>query len=85
MVVNQYGLRVPDVNKVYEEALKERLILVGKTDNLSYEKGQEGTILADKLRYYVIHYDVYTGKRKADSVGNRPGKRQKDRASSKEL
>ncbi|KAJ5860658.1 uncharacterized protein N7529_007968 [Penicillium soppii] len=85
MVVNQYGLGVPDVNKVYEVALKERLILVGKTDNPSHEKGQEGTISADKLRHYVMHYDVHTGKRKAESAGNRPGKRQKDRTSSEEL
>lgn len=75
MVVNQYRLRTPDVNRVYEEALKERLILVRKIDNLSQEKGLEGTILLDKLRDYVLSYDVHTGKRKADSIATRPRKR----------
>jgi len=60
---------------------KERLILVGKTDNPSHEKGLEGTISLDKLRDYVLNYDVHTGKRKADSEANRSGKRQKDRTS----
>jgi hypothetical protein len=81
VVVNQYGLGTPDVNRVCEEALKERLILVGKTDNPSQEKGLEGTISLDKLRDYVLNYDVHTGKRKADSAATRPGKRQKDRTS----
>lgn len=80
-VLNEYGLGTPDVNKVYEESLKERLILVGKTDNPSHEKQLEGTISLDKLRDYVLNYDVHTGKRKADSTANRPGKRQKDRTS----
>lgn len=79
LVANQYGLGTPDVNRVYETALEERLILVGKTDNPSHEKGLEGTISLDKLRDYVLNYDVHTGKRKADSAANRPGKRQKDR------
>ena len=38
----------------------------------------------DKLRDYVLNYDVHIGKRKADSIANRPRKRQKDRTS-KEL
>ncbi|KAJ5366661.1 hypothetical protein N7541_000602 [Penicillium brevicompactum] len=79
LVANQYGLGTPDVNRVYETALEERLILVGKTDNPSHEKGLEGTISLDKLRDYVLNYDVHTGKRKADSAANRPGKRQKER------
>lgn len=79
LVANQYGLGTPDVNRVYETALEERLILVAKTDNPSHEKGLEGTISLDKLRDYVLNYDVHTGKRKADSAANRPGKRQKER------
>ncbi|KAF7516050.1 hypothetical protein PCG10_002494 [Penicillium crustosum] len=80
-VLNGYGLGTPDMNNLFEAALKERLILVGKTDNPSHEKQLEGTISMDKLREYVLNYDVHTGKRKADSTANRPGKRQKDRTS----
>jgi hypothetical protein len=83
-VVNQYRLGTLDMNRVYKVALKERLILVGKTDNPSYEKGVEGTISLDTLRDYVLNYNIHTGKRKADSIANRPGKRQKDRTSSEE-
>lgn len=80
-VLNSYGLGTPDINNIFEEALKERLILVGKTDNLSHKKQEEGTILIDKLRDYVLNYDIHIGKRKADSIANRSGKRQKDRIS----
>ena len=74
-MVNKYRLRTPDINRVYKVALKECLILVRKIGNLSYKKGLEGTILLDKLRDYVLNYDVYTGKRKVDSKANRSGKR----------
>jgi hypothetical protein len=33
LVINEFGLGIPDINKTYEEALKERLLLVGKRDN----------------------------------------------------
>ncbi|KAJ5120841.1 uncharacterized protein N7515_010229 [Penicillium bovifimosum] len=77
VVLNLYGLGTPDVNMVYEVALKERLILVGKRDNPSHGKQLEGTISLDKLRDYVLNYDVLTGKRKADTTANRPGKRRR--------
>lgn len=77
MVINKYGLGTPDMNMVYKAALKERLILVGKTDNPSHDKQLEGTISLDTLRDYVLNYDVHTGKRKADTTANRPGKRQR--------
>lgn len=85
MVINEYGIGTPDMNKVYEAALKERLILVGKIDNPSHGNDMEGTISLDKLRDYVLDYDVHTGKRKADSTDNRSRKRHQDTAPDEEL
>ncbi|CAG8091402.1 unnamed protein product [Penicillium nalgiovense] len=85
MVINEYGIGTPDMNKVYEAALKERLILVGKIDNLSHRNDIEGTISLDKLRDYVLDYDVHTGKRKADFTDIRSGKRHQDTAPDEEL
>ena len=33
IVINDFGIGTPDINRTYEEALKERLLLVGKRDN----------------------------------------------------
>lgn len=74
-MINEYGIGTPDINKVYKVALKERLILVGKIDNLSHGNDMEGTILLDKLRDYVLDYDIHIGKRKADFIDIRSGKR----------
>lgn len=74
-MINKYGIGTPDINKVYKVALKERLILIGKIDNLSYRNNIEGTILLDKLYDYVLDYNVYIGKRKADFIDIRLGKR----------
>lgn len=34
LFINQYRVGIPDINKAYEEVLKERLVLVTKRDNL---------------------------------------------------
>ncbi|KAJ6070578.1 hypothetical protein N7467_011897 [Penicillium canescens] len=78
MVANEHELVNPDMNEVYEAALKHRLVLVAKKDNPSHERELEGTISLDKLREYFLNYDIHTGKRKADSTANRSGKRHKD-------
>lgn len=74
-MINKYRIGTPDINKVYKVALKERLILIGKIDNLSYRNDIEGTILLDKLRNYVLDYNIYIGKRKVDFTDIRSGKR----------
>jgi hypothetical protein len=33
IVINDFGIGIPDINKTYEEALKERLLLVRKRDS----------------------------------------------------
>ncbi|KAJ5084782.1 hypothetical protein NUU61_009361 [Penicillium alfredii] len=73
LLINQYGVGIPDMNKAYEEALKERLVLVAKRDNPKQRRNEEGSISADKLREYVYNYNVHTGKRKApdDQSGKR--------------
>lgn len=84
-MINKYRIGTLDMNKVYKAALKERLILIGKIDNPSYRNDMEGTILLDKLRDYVLDYDVHIGKRKADSIDNRSRKRHQDTVPDKEL
>lgn len=73
------------MNKVYKVALKERLILIRKIDNLSHRNDIEGTISLDKLCDYVLDYNIYIGKRKVDSIDNRLGKRYQNTAPNKEL
>lgn len=85
IVINEYGIGTPDMNKVYKAALKERLILIRKIDNPSHGNDMEGTISLDKLRDYVLDYDIHTGKRKADFTDIRSGKRHQDTAPDKEL
>lgn len=63
------------MNRIYKTALEECLILVGKTNNLYYEKGLEETILLDKFQDYVLNYNIHMGKRKVDSIANRSRKR----------
>lgn len=66
LIINYFGIRVTDIHIAYDEALKERLLLVGRRDNPGQEKDDVGVISVDELREYVLNYDVHTGKRKAD-------------------
>lgn len=74
-MINKYRIGTLDINKVYKVALKERLILIRKIDNLSHRNDIEGTILLDKLYNYILDYNIYIGKRKVDFIDNRSGKR----------
>ncbi|KAJ5302310.1 hypothetical protein N7508_007173 [Penicillium antarcticum] len=74
IVINEFGIEMPDINKTYEEALKERLLLVSKRDNPAQGKNEVGMISLDKLREYVFKYDIHTGKRKA-TLNEEPRKR----------
>jgi hypothetical protein len=77
LIINDYGVGAPDLNKVCEVALAERLVLVGKKDNPSQGiQDEQGQISVDKLRDYVTKYDVRTGKRRAETMSDRPAKRQ---------
>lgn len=67
LVINEFGIGIPDINKTYEEALKERLLFVGKRDNPAQGKNEVGLISLDRLQEYVLNYNVQTGKRKADT------------------
>lgn len=66
LVINDFGVRAPNINRAYDEAIKERLLLVGRRDNLAQGKDEIGVMSLDKLRKYVLNYDVHTGKRYAD-------------------
>ncbi|KAJ6103450.1 hypothetical protein N7486_005877 [Penicillium sp. IBT 16267x] len=67
IVINDFGIGTPDINRTYEEALKERLLLVGKRDNPAQGKNEVGVISLDRLQEYVLNYDVHLGKRNADT------------------
>jgi hypothetical protein len=84
LVINEYGLGTPDMNKVYDAALEQRLVLVGKLDKPSQGIDHDGDISLDNLREYVLNYDIHTGKRKGNTEFNRITKRQKDRETSEE-
>lgn len=66
ITINEFGIGTPDINKTYEAALKERLILVGKRDSPAQGKDEIGLISLDKLQDYVLKYDIQIGKRKGD-------------------
>lgn len=78
LIVNDFGIGTPDLNKIHEVAFQERLILVGKkpdntpSQNIEHEHGQ---ISAEKLREYATRFDVRTGKRKTDGEPRRETKR----------
>lgn len=74
------------LHRAYDEALKERLLLVGRRDNPGQRKDDVGQISVDRIREYVLNNDVHTGKRKAD-MDVRPTKRHVEprRESSEEL
>jgi hypothetical protein len=77
LIINDYGVGAPDLNRVCDVALAERLVLVGKKDNPSQGiEDEQGQISVDKLRDYVVKYDVRTGKRRAENMHDRPAKRQ---------
>lgn len=65
ILINEFGIGTPDINKTYEETIKERLLLVSKRDNPAQGKNEVGMISLDKLQEYILNYDVHTGKRKA--------------------
>ncbi|CBF84449.1 predicted protein [Aspergillus nidulans FGSC A4] len=50
LIINDFGIRVPDTHKAYDEALKERLLLVARRDNPGRRKDDVGQISVDKLR-----------------------------------
>jgi hypothetical protein len=67
IVINGFGIGMPDINRTYEEALKERLLLVGKRNNPAQGKNEVGMMSLDRLQEYVLNYDIHLGKRKADT------------------
>jgi hypothetical protein len=67
-------LYIPESDQIYNTALKTRLIVVGKKDNPKHRKGEE-SISIDKLYKYLLEYNIYIGKRKADSDVDQPKKR----------
>lgn len=63
MVIDkEYGLITPDMNKIFESALKYQLVFAAKRDHPGpTDKGQ---MSLDELRNYVQVFDLHTGKRK---------------------
>lgn len=76
LTINDHGVVAPDLDKIHEVALQERLILVGKHNgpNKAIEN-QSGQISFDDLREYAANFDVRTGKRKAGEDLSRNAKR----------
>ena len=66
LVLNEFSLGSPDINAIDEEALNQRLLLVSKRDSPAQSKDEDGLISLDRLRDYVLSYDIRTGKRKRD-------------------
>lgn len=86
IVINEFGIGTPDINKTYEETIKERLLLVSKRDNPAQGKNEVGKMSLDKLKEYILNYDVHTGKRKAiTNEGPRKRRPEPIRESSEEL
>lgn len=86
IVINEFGIGTPDINKTYEETIKERLLLVSKRDNPAQGKNEVGRMSLDKLKEYILNYDVHTGKRKAiTNEGPRKRRPEPIRESSEEL
>lgn len=67
ITINEFGIGTPDINKTYEETLRERLLLVCRRDNPAQGKDEIGMISLDRLQDYILNYDILTGKRKADN------------------
>lgn len=86
LIINEFGIGAPDINMAYDEALKERLLLVSRRDNPGQGKDEVGLMSRARLQEYVLNHDVRTGKRKAGldarSTKRRAGPR---RESSEEL
>ena len=76
LTINDHGVVAPDLDKIHEVALQERLILVGKHNgpNKAIEN-QSGQISFDDLREYAANFDIRTGKRKAGEDLSRNAKR----------
>ncbi|KAJ5639156.1 uncharacterized protein N7484_007018 [Penicillium longicatenatum] len=61
----EFGFGVPDINNIFEEVLKWRLLLVGKIDNPKQRKDETGMRMSvETLKTYFSENDVHTGKRK---------------------
>ena len=77
LTINDHKVVAPELEKIYEVALQERLILVGKhgSPNKVIEN-QSGQISFDDLCEYTTKFDVRTGKRKAGEDLSRNTKRQ---------
>ncbi|KAJ5456077.1 uncharacterized protein N7458_004341 [Penicillium daleae] len=77
ILINEFGIGTPDINKTYEAAMKERLLLVSRRENPAQGKNEVGLISLDRLQEYVSNYDIQTGKRKRNidegSGKRRPG------------
>jgi hypothetical protein len=70
-----YGLSIPDMNKICETALSNHLIVAARKGNPSHKKPQGAEMSLDEFRNYVQNYDVHTGKRSGEDGTGRPAKR----------
>ena len=67
-VYNEFGLNMPDINTMHDEAVKTRLVLATRRDNpISRQRadGVELEVSIEDLKEYFRTYDIRTGKRKA--------------------
>jgi hypothetical protein len=70
-----YGLSIPDMNKICETELSNHLIVAARKGNPSHKKPQDAEMSLDQFRNYVKTYDVHTGKRYGEDETGRPAKR----------
>ncbi|KAJ5946389.1 hypothetical protein N7454_003228 [Penicillium verhagenii] len=60
------GMGVPEIENTLKEAIEQRLLVGAKQDNPS---GTRTETTIDYLKQYVKEYDIHTGKRKIDAIG----------------
>lgn len=79
-VIDEFGFGTPDINKTYEKAVQNRLLLAARRDNPITRKRAESAvegaklgISVEELKDYVKNYDIHTGKRRV--IPGRPAKK----------
>jgi hypothetical protein len=72
---SDYGLSIPDVNKICETALSNHLIVAARKNNPSHRKPQGVEMTLDEFRDYIKTYDIQTGKRFGEDETERSAKR----------
>jgi hypothetical protein len=74
-IYTDYGLSIPDINKIFKTALSNYLIVAARKGNPSHKKPQGAEMSLDEFRNYINTYDIRIGKRHSEDKTGRPTKR----------